>query len=46
LGEVGLTIYQPAEWEPGQARTYGLSTLAIEFTINAPGCLDQDEFGR
>ena len=46
LSEVGVTIYQPAEWEPGQARTYGLSTPAIQFTINAPGCLDQDEFGR
>jgi trypsin-like peptidase/tetratricopeptide repeat protein len=46
VSEVGLTIYHPAEWEPGQARAYGLSTPAFEFIINAPGCLDQDEFGR
>ena len=46
LSEVGLTIYHPAEWEPAQARAYGLSTPSIAFTINAPSCLDQDEFGR
>jgi TPR repeat protein len=46
LSKVALTLYHPAEWEPGQARTYGLSTPPIAITINAPGCLDQDEFGR
>jgi tetratricopeptide (TPR) repeat protein len=45
-GKVRLIVFHPARWEPGQARSYELSTPVITRLVNTRNVLDQDEFGR